>query len=150
MSASPTHVSGRVDRTTRTLIERIEACELLAGEFHHRDHVRAAWGMLREHGMLDTLNRYPRAIRRLATHFGAQRKYHETITWAFVFLIHQRMAELGEGHSWAQFVAASDDLLVNYRAALLRTYCAEQLDSDLARRTFLLPRPLAQAASGGS
>ncbi len=129
-----------VDPATRALIEGLESCEL--AEFHHCEHVRVAWGMLRQGGVTGTLERYPAAIRRFAQHVGAAGLYHETITWAFLFLVHERMAELAQGHTWSEFASVSSDLLLDHRAAMLRHYTAERLDSELARRTFLLPGPI--------
>lgn len=129
-----------VDPTTRSLIEALEACQL--NEFHHREHVRVAWGMLREGGVSATLERYPAAIRRFAHHVGAAGLYHETVTWAFLFLVHERMADLPPRHTWPEFASVSQDLLLDHRATMLRHYTAERLDSELARRTFLLPGPI--------
>ena len=138
----PSRTEPTIDSTTLDLIVGLESCELT--EFHHREHVRAAWGMLREGGLLETLERYPAAIRRFAHSVGADGKYHETITWAFLFLVHERMGELPAGHDWNEFAAVSNDLLIDHRATMLRHYSAERLDSDLARRTFLLPSGLSQ------
>lgn len=137
--------AGPVDQTTCSLIAALESCELT--EFHHREHVRVAWGMLREGGVAATLERYPAAIRRFARHVGADGLYHETITWAFLFLVHERMAELPKGHSWSEFASLSNDLLLDHRTTMLRHYTADRLDSELARRTFLLPRPIPAATA---
>ena len=54
------HDPATVDPTTLVLIAGLESCELT--EFHHREHVRAAWGMLREGGLLETLERVNREL----------------------------------------------------------------------------------------
>ena len=66
------------------------------------------------------------------------RLYHETITWAFLLLIAERLAANPCQH-WEPFAAANQDLLVWKPSILERYYSKELLASDLARRTFLMP-----------
>ena len=65
---------------------------LPAAEVPHRAHVRLAWLYLREDSLLDALTRFVEGLKRYAGSLGASTKYHETITWAYLFLIHERMA----------------------------------------------------------
>ncbi|HUR80781.1 MAG TPA: hypothetical protein VM733_08440 [Thermoanaerobaculia bacterium] len=114
---------------------RFEACTLPASDFSHRSHVRLAWLYLRERSLLDTLNRYSTGIRRYAASLGAPAKYHETITWAFLFLIHERMHG-SACDSFEEFAAANEDL---FGPILERYYSREVLASEAARRMFVLP-----------
>jgi hypothetical protein len=119
----------------RELVEAFEACTLPADLFPHRAHVRLAFLYLREHGLLETLSRYSDGIRRYATSLGAATKYHHTITWAYLFLIHERMQRAGHA-SFEEFAAANEDL---FGPILDRYYSRETLASELARTTFVLP-----------
>ena len=62
----------------------------------------------------------------------------ETITHAYFFLIRERMARAGAG-DWEEFVRGNPDLLTWKDGILSRYYNQATLESDLARRIFLLP-----------
>ena len=106
--------------------------------FHHRDHVRLVWLLLERGTVLETLAAVSEGLRRFAASKGKPDRYHQTITWAFVFLIAARRA-LPPVADWEQFAAANPDLLIWQPSALERYYTPEALASDLARQTFLLP-----------
>ena len=110
--------------------------DFYAGEFHHRDHVRVAWGYLRESPLLVAIERFTSALKRFATAKGSPQLYHETITWAYLFLIHERMN--GES-TWEEFAEHNQDLLTWKPSILDRYYRPETLWSDRARRAFVLP-----------
>jgi len=119
----------------REFVEAFEACTLPPDLFSHRAHVRLAWLYLREGTLLETLTRYSEGIKRYAASLGAAGKYHETITWAYLFLIHERMQH--DPHvTFEDFAAANEDL---FGPVLERYYSRETLSSDLARTTFVLP-----------
>ena len=70
---------------------------------------------------------------------GKPNLYHETITWAYLFLIHERIAR-GDGvQDWERFAEQNPDLLQWKPSILERLYSGRVLDSDLARRTFVFP-----------
>ena len=74
----------------REFVEAFEACAVASSDFHHTDHVRLAWIYLGRHELLTAIERFATSLRRFATHHGAAGKYHETITWAYLLLIHER------------------------------------------------------------
>ena len=131
-SKSPAQLSDR------EFIEQFEACTLPAERFHHREHVKLAWLYLNELPLLQAISRFTAGIKRFATANGKPDRYHETITWAFLLLIHQRMVAT-KGRSWDEFAAANGDLLDWQENILSRYYRQETLASDLARQTFLMP-----------
>jgi hypothetical protein len=110
-----------------------EAC------FHHRDHVRLVWLYLQRYPAVDVLVRFSAGLHRLARAFGKAGLYHETITWAYVLLIHERMARAPGDGTWEGFAAANPDLLAWQPSVLAAYYRKETLGSDLARRVFVLP-----------
>jgi hypothetical protein len=115
-------------------IEAFEACAV--DDFHHADHVLLAWLYLRTLPLIPAIERFTTSLKRFAAHKGAPGLYHETITWAYLFLIHERMN--GEG-SFDEFRAANADLF-EWKPSVLETYYRpETLASDRARRMFLLP-----------
>jgi hypothetical protein len=119
----------------REFVSAFEACTLPPTEFHHRQHVRLAWLYLRDYPLLDALARFVEALKRFAAHHGASGKYHETITFAFLFLIHERMRR-GSYETFAEFAAANGDL---FGPLLERYYAPGVLSSEFARKTFVLP-----------
>jgi hypothetical protein len=124
--------------TERELIERFESCAIPNEGFHHRDHVQVVWAYLRLMSVVDALSRFTTALKRFATHHGKTMLYHETITWAYVALVHERM-EQRPGLGWDDFCRLNPDLLTWKPSILDRYYQPETLASDLARRVFILP-----------
>jgi hypothetical protein len=123
--------------------------DLLAGfeaatleEFHHRDHVRAAWLFVRKYGVLVALDRFSAALKRFAVTKGRPQLYHATITWAYLLLINERLMRQSTA-SWDAFAAANADLLSWKPSLLDQYYTPELLWSDLARTSFVMPDRIA-------
>lgn len=114
--------------------------------FHHLEHVRVAWLHLRRHPPVEALRLFSERLRLFATAQGAPRLYHETITWAFVLLIHERMRR-SDAASWEAFAAANADLLDRKTSILKRYYRDETLGSELAREVFVFPDRELQAGA---
>lgn len=121
------------------LIRRFEDGTLPSTEFHHRDHVRLAWLYLNEEPVLGALTRFTEGLKRFAARHGHAGLYHETITWAYFFLIHERMAQGEEGETWDSFAERNPDLLTWKPSVLDSYYQAETLASPLAKKVFVLP-----------
>jgi len=116
-----------------------ESATLPEQSFRHRDHVRAAWLLLRQASPAAALARFTEALKRFAASLGKAGLYHETITWAYVLLVNERIRRAGETQCWQEFAAANEDLLT-WRPSILESYYREEtLRSDLARAVFVLP-----------
>ena len=131
--------------TDRQLVDSFESLTYPADDFHHREHVRLGWIYLRDHPLLEALARFAESLKRFATHHGAAGKYHETITFAFLFLIHERMQRM-PAVVFDDFAEANADLFEWQPSILERYYRAETLASELARRTFVWPDGWSAAA----
>lgn len=107
--------------------------------FHHADHVKMAFLYLCRYPALEALQRFSTALVRFAALNGKPDLYHETITWAFLFLIRERMARAGCRQTWTQFASGNRDLLDWRDNVLKKYYRPETLSSDLAKGTFLFP-----------
>jgi hypothetical protein len=125
--------------TDDQLLDGFEAGRLPEQGFHHRDHVKLAWLYLRRFGVLEVLARFPAGLQALARARGKPGLYHETITWAYILLIRERMARTEPGQDWQAFADAHPDLLAGKETILYEYYREETLRSDLARRIFVFP-----------
>jgi 2'-5' RNA ligase len=107
--------------------------------FHHRDHLRAAWAALATYPLLEAMARYVEAIKRLAARAGSPGSYHETITLAYLLLIHERLSAEEAAEPFAAFAVRHADLLA-WRPSILETYYeAGVLSSEVCRTRFVLP-----------
>jgi hypothetical protein len=121
------------------LIAQLEACTLPEDQFHHAEHLHAAWVYLTRLPAAEAIAKFSEALRAYATSLGKADRYHETITWAYLLLLNERMRRGETPLSWEQFAAAHSDLL-DWKDSILPTYYRpETLQSDLARRVFLMP-----------
>jgi hypothetical protein len=57
------------------------------GQFHHRDHLRLAWLLVRRLGAEAAGGVVASGIQRFAAHHGQASKYHETLTQFWVRLV---------------------------------------------------------------
>jgi hypothetical protein len=87
----------------------------------------------------DALARYVRHLRELAVALGSPQKFHATITWGYMALLHAAMRR-SSGASFEQLLADNPALADHRAGALDAHYHRAQLDSDEARRYFVLPR----------
>jgi len=121
------------------LLRQFEDCSLPLERFHHSVHIQIAFLYLCKYSVLDVLGRFPAALTRYAEAHGKAGLYHETITWAYILLIHERMQRAGQPQSWEEFAATNADLLTWSGTILKQYYRDETLSSDLARKIFLFP-----------
>jgi hypothetical protein len=120
-------------------IERFENGTLTEGVFNHAGHIKMAFLYLRAYKVTEVLERFPAALVRFATAKGKPGLYHETITWAFVLLIHERMRRAGSQQSWSEFANENQDLLKKGKGYLEKYYRPETMGSELAKTTFVFP-----------
>lgn len=133
--------------TDDEFIAAFEACTLPKEEFHHQDHVRMAFLYLSRYPVVEALRRFSESLKNFAAANGKPNLYHETITWAFLLLIHERIArsrqQEGNHPGWNDFAHDNPDLL-NWKENILKKYYRDEtLASELARTTFLLPDQMA-------
>lgn len=121
------------------LIERFENCTLSPESFHHCEHVRLAWIYLCQYPVLEALSKFCEGLKKYACSQGKSGLYHETITWAYLLLIRERMARANTAQSWQEFAQTNADLL-SWENSVLKDYYREgTLGSDLARQVFIFP-----------
>ena len=118
-------------------LRAFEACTL--APFRHRDHLRVAWLFLRAAPFEHAALRFVTGIKRFATAHGATTKYHETITWAYLALVNERMHDGGDARTFDAFARDNADLFDHKTGALSQKYDARTLQSERARIVFVLP-----------
>ena len=121
------------------LLRQFEDCSLPLEALSHSVHIQIAFLYLCRHPLLDVLARFPAALTRYAEAHGKRGLYHETISWAYILLIHERMQRAERPQSWTEFASANPDLMTWSSTILKQYYRDETLFSDLARKTFLFP-----------
>jgi N-formylglutamate deformylase len=132
---------GKIMDSYRNIEELVRDFELNLLEpeyFHHQEHVKIAWWYLRNYTLLESLEKFSQGLKNFATRLGKGNLYHETITWAYMFLINERLHKQ-KSTSWEEFAKANNDLLDWQNNVLKGYYKESSLNSDLARRVFVLP-----------
>ena len=118
-------------------IEAMEQLRVANVNFHHRDHIRLAWAYLQRDNPLAAGENLANCIRRYATHNKAPRKYHHTITLAWVRIVAAAMRLTPALESFEPFAAAHPFL---FEVRLPWTfYSASRLDSEVARAGWVEP-----------
>ena len=104
--------------------------------FGHAKHVQVAYDLLRKYDFIDAAAIYAKGIRTLAANAGAPDKFNLTITYAFMSLIAERLANT-QATDFKSFAQENSDLMA--KSVLNQWYSAERLNTQLARDIFLLP-----------
>jgi hypothetical protein len=88
--------------------------------------------------LLDAINRFTAAIKRLTRKLGVSSKYHETITWFYLIKIAERCSGPA-ATEWPAFKAANPDLLAWNPSLIQKYYSDALLSSETAKRMFVFP-----------
>lgn len=129
--------------TDDDFVDAFEALTLPPAAFRHAAHVRLAWIYLKRMPLPAAMQRYAERLRAFAGHVGKPGLYHETITYAFLLVINERIADGPGGEDWPGFQARNLDLLNGVKGTLGRFYSEERLGSARARSGFVMPDRLA-------
>jgi hypothetical protein len=132
--------------TGEELIRQFETGAIPNNSFHHADHVQLAFSYLEKYSVLDALYRFCAALKQFAAANGKPQLYHETITCAYFFLIHERMAN-SRNTNWTKFANDNPDLFIWKDGVLTRYYRDATLKSELARKVFVLPDKCLEAVT---
>ena len=127
------------DMTDDEFVAAFENCSLPLEAFRHTDHVRMAFLYLHRYPALQAIERFSSALTKFAAAHGKTNLYHETITWAYLLLIRERLARTAHPQTWPEFAAGNPDLLNWADSVLKKHYRQETLDSNLARTVFVFP-----------
>jgi hypothetical protein len=122
------------------LLEQFETARLPAAAFGHREHLRVGFLLLRRHGDFgEAALRFRRALRQFARSNGAEHKYHETLTWAYLALLDRCIAQ-DPGASFDELLRRHPGLLDHRSGLLARHYDVAAITAcPVARRHLVLP-----------
>lgn len=117
-----------------------ESCTL--DEFHHRDHVKVAYLYLRRYPLDDAIAKVRAGLQALAVAWNApvddlEKGYHETMTQAWVRLVHLTLRDCGVAESANAFCDGQPQLMHKTRLELF--YSRERLMTWEAKRGFVEP-----------
>src|SRR5271168_2476523 len=115
--------------TDQEIIGQFESCTLAKSDFSHANHVRVAFLYLQRFAIVEAIAEFSKGIRRLAASYGKADKYHETMTQAYMFIIHDRMSQNGMSGTWEEFASANLDLLKDGKSILEQYYRSATLVS---------------------
>jgi hypothetical protein len=109
-------------------------------QFDHRLHLSLAWTCLQRDGFPQGALLFRQQLQAYVATVGAEGKYHETITWAYLVLLNEELTlRSPPGEPFDAMIRRRPDLLDHRNGAIARCYSKSQLDSPDARRVFLLP-----------
>ena len=89
----------------------LEGCRLPVAAFNHAAHVRLGYLCLREQAFPAALVRVRSLIKNYANSIGKGSLYDETITVAFLELIHEHLRSRGDAGGWDTFEEQNPELM---------------------------------------
>lgn len=123
-------------------IETFERGDIDVQQFNHEAHVYVGWLYLEQFTTTEAIARISASLKRITLNLGAPDKFHATITWFFMLIIAERRAANKE-EDWCSFRRNNVDLFCRDDNVLSRYYSKESLQSEAAKKRFVLPDRLA-------
>jgi hypothetical protein len=122
--------------TDAEFITAFEACTLAADQFKHRGHLRITWIYLHKYPLERAISSVTQGIKRYATHLGAAHIYHETMTIAWVHVLHAA-GGASSTLDFDEFIAATPQVFD--KNLLSKHYSSAVLNSEKARQEWVAP-----------
>jgi len=121
-------------------LSAFEACTI--EEFHHRDHIKVTYLYLRRHPLDEAITKVRTGLQALAVAWSApvddlEKGYHETMTQAWVRLVHRTLSRGEVAESADAFCDQQPQLMEKTRLQLF--YSRERLMTWEAKREFVEP-----------
>jgi hypothetical protein len=139
--------------TDEIFLQAFTACTLTHAEWNHRAHVKLGYLYLCRHPLEEAVARVRAGIQALnaahGTPEGPDRGYHETVTQAWLRIIHCTLSEYGPAETADRFFEQQPQL--SQKQTLRLFYSRERLMSAQAKREFVEPdlAPLPQSKRSG-
>jgi hypothetical protein len=120
--------SSSTNHDDESFLRQFEACTLPMDKFHHREHVKVAYLYLRNYPWEEAVERVRGGIMRYnAAHQvpdALDRGYHETITQAWLRLVHFTLSAYGPANSADEFYEQHPQL---WQTKVLRLFYSREL-----------------------
>ena len=123
--------------TDDDFLKHFEDCSLEKCEFTHEAHVRMAWIYLKHFPFEQASNLIRDGIKRFNQSKGNSTGYHETVTQAFAYIIHDAIQKHPSMSSWHEFRSLHSHFLDRTNPILLKYYQKETLDQPQSRLEFI-------------
>ena len=129
--------SGASAWSDEDFLRAFEDLSFPADQFRHREHIRVAWLYLKSSDATRAAERMAAGIRRFANHHGATRKYHHTLTLAWMRLVAAALVETPESCGFTMFLAEHPEL--GDKDLLKKYYSPQALQTNAAREGWVEP-----------
>jgi len=114
------------------------AGELAPGDFNHRAHLRLGYIHLASHGPIQAVTSFRNALLAYLKYHGLDpKKFHETLTQAWLMAVWHFMQRAGVTNGSEDFLQRSSELLDP--GVMLTHYSRDLLSSEDARKSFIQP-----------
>jgi len=130
--------------TNADFVRAFHAGNFVPSQFHHRDHLRLTWALVRELGEATATTAITEGIRDFAAQHGQANKYHETMTRFWVRIVGHVCALHPEFSDFDRFIEAFPHLLD--KDLPFRHWSRATMLSDAARAAWVEPDLLALPA----
>jgi hypothetical protein len=125
--------------TDEEFYKQFETGTLDVNIFNHANHVKIAWVYLRKFNLPNAMSKFTNDLKNFATANGATNLYHETITFAYLILINERLQKTENQSNWEDFVKNYPELF-DWKENILKNYYKEAtLKTDFAKKNFVFP-----------
>jgi hypothetical protein len=122
-------------------LREFEAAALPMDQWHHRDHIRVAYLYLSRYPLEEVIGKVRSGIKALNAALkvpeALDRGYHETMTLAWIHLVHCTLSEFGPAENADAFMDKHAQLLS--KRALLFFYSRDHIMSAEAKARFIEP-----------
>lgn len=119
--------------------EQVETCCIPVSDFDHKAHLRLAYVYLVANDVNQSVTLMRETLIRLLRHVGIDpaKKFHETMTEAWILAVHHFMKKTDIADSANAFIAQNPSMLDSN--IMLTHYSADVLFSETARQRFVEP-----------
>jgi hypothetical protein len=129
--------------TDDDFIAAFEAQAISRDDWTHEAHVRMGWIYVTQEAELDAaIHKARTGIQKLNGANGVEAHlYHETVTWAFINIIHAKVRANGSDikKGWEHFRDSHPELFDKEQPILMQYYDKDTLESEEARTSFVDP-----------
>jgi len=123
--------------TDSEFLDAFESGAIPPGDFHHQDHLRLTWLLLRRDGLAAGSDRVAGGIRHYAQGHGQGPRYHETMTRFWTWIVGHAIAAEPAVDSFPAFKAAFPLLLD--KSLPFRHWSREAIFTSQARAEWVEP-----------